>query len=84
MASARVSALFQFFKRKFSKILKIRLKFQLFMSSNQINVPFQSHDVNIELIVYVINRLLNPNCTHGTGGLDLTLSKLEPSTFGPT
>ena len=54
------------------------------MSSNLINVPFQSHDVNNELIVYVINRLLNPNCTYDTGGLDLTLSKLEPSTFGPT
>ena len=83
MATARVPAILRFFERKFSKILKIsfEISMELFMSSNQ---KSQSHDVNIELIVYVINRLLNPNCTHGTGGLDLTLSNLEPSTFGPT
>ena len=91
MATARdPAARFQAYWKNFQKFQKIWWKFyfihksELFMSSNKILVPFQSRDVNIELIVYVINRLLNPNCTHGTGGLDLTLSNLEPSTFGPT
>ena len=50
---------------------------------NQIYVPSQSYDVNIELVVYVIKRLMNPDYLCRTGGLDLTLNNLEPSTFRP-